>query len=313
MEIKSVVPAESGYLKRLEYIKNPPKHIYYYGNIPECNQSGDLNPRFPLEERGRPKTVAIIGSRKMTTYGETWAYKIAKELAEVGVIVVSGLAIGVDSVAHKGALDGNGKTIAFLGTSITQIYPAENRELFKKIINRDGCVLSEYEPGMDTGPRMRTNSFLLRNRLIAGVADAVVVIEADERSGSLNTASHALEQGVPLFALPGDTTRQMSRGCNRLFNKGATAITSVDDIYAVLFPGGVSNKKLVLNENIPLNVDEKMIFDLISNGYTSGEEIIQNITKKELKFDVARFNIAITTMELKGIVKREYGNQWILA
>lgn len=313
MEIKKIIPKESKYLSRLQYLKEPPKELYYYGEIPEFSGETEPNPRFPLEGNGRPKTVAIVGSRKMTAYGETHAFRFAKELAELGVIIVSGMAIGIDAAAHKGALAGGGWTIAFFGTPISQVYPAENRGVFKEILNHGGCVLSENPPGIDIGPKLRTNSFLRRNRLIAGISDAVVIIEADERSGSLNTASHALEQGVPVFALPGDITRQMSRGCNKLFNKGASAINSVEDVLGVLFSGSVRHQKKRKLELLGGTPDETAILKVIAKGYTSGDEMINEIRKKVADFDVSRFNIAITTLEIKGVVKREFGNQWILS
>lgn len=313
MEIKRIIPSESKYLSRLEYLKKPPEELFYYGEIPEFTGETEPNPRFPLEGKGRPKTVAIVGSRKMTAYGETHAFRFAKDLAELGVIIVSGMAIGIDAAAHKGALAGGGRTIAFFGTAISQVYPAENKGLFREILDHGGCVLSEYGPDVEIGPKLRTNSFLKRNRLISGISDAVIIIEADERSGSLNTASHALEQGVPVFALPGDVTRQMSRGCNALFNKGASAITSSEDVLNVLFSGSIRHQKKQKIELFGSNPDEKAILKAISRGYTSGDEMITEIRKKTPDFDVSRFNVAITTLEIKGVVKRELGNQWILS
>ncbi len=310
MEIKRIFPSESKYLNRLTYLKKPPEELYYYGDIPEFTGETEPNSRFPTEGRGRPKTVAIVGARKMTAYGETWAFRFAKELSEVGVIVVSGLAIGVDAAAHRGALAGGGRTIAFLGTPIDKVYPSENQRLFEEILVQDGCVLSELHVGAEYHPK---TTFLNRNRLIAGISDAVIIIEADERSGSLNTASHALEQGVPVFALPGDVSRQMSRGCNRLFNKGASAITCVEDVLGVLFSGSIKHQKRQKVEFFGSTPDETAVLRELARGATSGEEILKNISDKDSSFDVSRFNVAITMLEIRGIVKREYGNQWILS
>lgn len=314
MEIKNINISDSKYFSRLEFLEDPPERLYYYGVLPEFSGDLPVNPRFPLEGEGRPRTVAIVGSRKMTTYGETWAFKLAKELAELGVIIVSGMALGIDAAAHRGALAADGRTIAFLGTPISQVYPVENKRLFREILDQGGCVLSEYPPDVDLGPKLRTNSFLLRNRLISGISDAVIVVEADERSGSLNTASHALEQGVPLFAVPGDLSRQMSRGCNQLFGKGALAVTCADDVMSVIYPGATKRKKKKMKiEMLATSDDEKAILYAISRGMTSGEEILKTLREEWPLFDVSRFNIAITTLELKGVVKREYGNQWVLA
>ena len=310
MEIKRVFPKDNKYLARLNSLEKPPKELYYYGVLPEFMGKLRPNPRFPLEGEGRPRTVAIVGARKMTAYGETLAFKFAKELAELGVIIVSGMATGIDATAHRGALAANGRTIAFLGTPIDKIYPAENERLFREILNNDGAVLSEIPVGAEYHPK---TSFLERNRLISGVADAVIIIEADLRSGSLNTASHALEQGVPLFAVPGDVTRQMSRGCNNLFNKGATAAVSVEDILNVILPGSVRCQKKQKIELFGSTPDETEVLRLLNKGVTSGEEIVEKISKNDKTFDFSRFNIAITMLEIRGIVKREYGNQWVLS
>jgi len=309
MDINRVIPSNFDYLKRLECLEKPPEKLCYFGKIPECDGKTNPNPRFPTEAIGRPKTVAIVGARKMTAYGETYAFKFAKELAELGIIVVSGLATGIDSAAHRGALAGNGRTIAFLGTQIDKIYPSENRKLFEEILKRDGCILSEYD--ISDTPHPKT-SFLERNRLIAGLSDAVIIIEADLRSGSLNTAAHALEQGVPLFALPGDLSRQMSRGCNQLFNKGASAITDIKDVLNVVLPGNSIEKKRQKIELFGSTPDEVAVLRALARGMTSGEEILKKIQKTDKEFNVSRFNIAITMLEVRGLVKRELGNQWIL-
>ena len=176
MEIKGILPHNSKFLSRLDFLKKPPERIYFYGGLPEFSGDLPVNPRFPKEGTGRPRTVAIVGSRKMTAYGEAWAFKIAKELAEMGVIIVSGMALGVDSAAHRGALSGGGRTIAVLGTPINRIYPPENKGLFKEIIAQEGCVLSEIKPGAKMGAELRTSAFLERNRLIAGLSDVVIVV-----------------------------------------------------------------------------------------------------------------------------------------
>ena len=313
MEIKRAFPKDNKYLARLNSLEKPPKELYYYGVLPELKGKSEPNPRFPLEGEGRPKTVAIVGARKMTAYGETLAFKFAKELAELGVIIVSGMAIGIDAAAHRGALAAGGRTIAFLGTPIDKIYPAENEGLFQEILDNNGAVLSEYAPGENIGPRLATDSFLNRNRLISGLSDAVIIIEADLRSGSLNTASHALEQGVPLFAVPGDVTRQMSRGCNNLFNKGAAAAVAVEDVLNAILPGSVRHQKKQKIELFGSTPDETAVLRLLVKGITSGEEIVEKISKKDSTFDFSRFNIAITMLEIRGIVKREYGNQWVLS
>ena len=205
---------------------------------------------------------------------------------------------------------GGGRTIAFLGTPINKIYPAENAGLFREILDKNGCVFSEIAVGEKYYPK---TSFLERNRLISAISDAVIIIEADLRSGSLNTASHALEQGVPLFALPGDVSRQMSRGCNQLFNKGASAVNCVEDVLNVLFSGSVRHRRKQKIDLFGSTPDETEVLKVLSCGISSGEEILDKIRKKKPNFDVSRFNMAITMLEIRGIVKREYNNQWILS
>ena len=309
--VKVATPETEDYLRRLGCLKHPPKKIFYRGEMPPVVEGLEGSARFPFEQ-GRAKTVAIVGARKMTAYGETWAFKFAKELAEMGVVIVSGMALGIDAAAHRGALAGGGRTIAVMGTAIDNIYPAENRGLHDEILCHHGMVMSEHAPGADTGVAMKTSVFLERNRLIAGLSDAVIVVEADLRSGSLNTASHALEQGVPLFAVPGDLSRQMSKGCNMLFNKGASAITAVEDVLSVLFTGSVKHQKAQKISLFGSTPDETEVLRALASGEVSGEEIVGKIMKKVPDFDVSRFNVAITMLEVRGIVKREFGNQWML-
>jgi len=310
MEIKTIFPKDNKYLSRLCSLEKPPETLYYYGEIPEYAGSLEPNPRFPLEGEGRPRTVAIVGARKMTAYGETLAFKFAKELAELGVIIVSGMATGIDSAAHRGALAAGGRTIAFLGTPIDKIYPKENERLFHEILDNNGAVISEIPVGAEYYPN---TSFLTRNRLISGISDAVIIVEADLRSGSLNTASHALEQGVPLFAVPGDVTRQMSRGCNGLFNKGASAVVCVEDVLNAILPGSVRHQKKQKIELFGSTPDETVVLKALAKGISSGEEIIKIISRKDKDFDFSRFNIAITMLEIRGVVKREFSNNWILS
>ena len=307
-DFKVIYPCNCPFLERLKCLEDPPDCLYYYGSLPEKTDNKIKTGRFPFEI-GRKKVVAIVGARKMTPYGESWAFKIAKELAELGVIVVSGLATGIDAAAHRGALAGGGQTIAFLGTPIDKIYPSENLGLFEQILEQDGAVFSEYGVGAKIYPK---TAFLHRNRLISGVADAVIVVEADVKSGSLNTAVHALSQGVPLFAVPGDLNRQMSRGCNGLFSKGAAAYTAVEDVLNVLFPGGIRTKKREKAELFGSTPDETAVLKLLSSGITSGEEILLRISESDPGFCISRFNTAITMLEIKGVVKREFANNWLL-
>ena len=292
MKIKQILPQENNYTKVLEHIALMPKMLYYSGKWPE----------------EREKTVAIVGSRKCTKYGEGIAYKLAFELAKKGVIVVSGLAYGVDSIAARGAIDGGGKTIAILGTEIERIYPKQHVKLAEEIVEKGGVVASEYTLGDKVYPQ--ASSFLMRNRIISGLADTVVIVEAAERSGSLNTAAHALEQGKDLFAVPGDIGKTMSAGCNRLIQKGANVFLGVEEFMQYMFPP--KSKKQKNREQISLFGDapeEVAILKMIvEEGIRDGDLIME-----KLEMAVPVYNQAITMLEVKGVIKPLGANHWTMA
>ena len=300
MKINQIRPLEAEFTEVLKSIAVMPKMLYFYGILPK-----------------KCPTVAIVGTRKNTAYGEEVAYKAAYELARRGVIVISGLAYGIDAIAHRGALDAGGVTVAVLGTAIDRISPAWNIGLAREIVAQGGCVMSEYGPGR----RTYAYSFLERNRLIAGLSDAVLVVEANERSGSLNTAMHAIEQGRELFAVPGDITRPVSQGCNRLISQGATPYTGPEEILDVLFPGYLAAKRLLSSAKrakapgqlaLPLGdtPEETCVLTAIYQGTRDGEEILRACTEKLPGFDVAKFNQTVTMLEIKGLVRALGANQW---
>ncbi len=185
--------------------------------------------------RGNPEilhkpSVAIVGARAASVYGRTVARELAREAARAGLVVISGLARGIDAEAHRGALDVGGETIAVLGCGLDRIYPAEHRALSEEILER-GALLSE----LPLGSAPKKIHFPLRNRLISGLSHAVVVVEAREKSGSLITVSHALEQGVDVLVVPGPITAATSAGSNRLLREGAIPLLDISDLLA-LFP-----------------------------------------------------------------------------
>ena len=293
MKINEIRPQDNEYISPLESIALTPKLLYYYGSWPEK----------------RIKTVAIVGARKNTKYGEEIAFSLAKALAEKGIIVVSGLAYGIDSIAARGALAGGGTTIAILGTEIERIYPREHTKLAEEIVEKGGVIASEYHLGDDFHPE--SSSFLMRNRLISGLADAVVVVEAREKSGSLNTASHAIAQGKDLFAVPGDINRQTSQGCNRLIMSGANPFLGVEDFLKYLFPTAKSRSKKAKKDQISLFAstdNERKILELLMDETRDGDEIVER-----LEMDVPTFNQTITMLEIKGAVKSLGANYWTLA
>ena len=212
------------------------------------------------------KRVAVIGARVCSAYGRYAAGKFAGELAEYGIATVSGMARGVDSAAHQGTVDAGGRTYAILGCGVDICYPPENKYLYDRIIEQ-GAVLSEYPPGT----RPNAWQFPERNRLISGMADCVVITEARQKSGSLITVKHALEQGVDVCAVPGRINDVLSNGCNRLIQEGAFPATSTLDI---LFNMGINVKK---NEKtkIFLEKQNEVLYSVLDLQPQTPDEIMQ--------------------------------------
>ena len=294
-KINQISPLENNFTGVLDAIAVKPKMLYFRGKMPENMMDDDLTKR--------PKSVAIVGTRHCTKYREEIAYKMAFELAKRGVVVISGLAYGIDSIAHQAALDAGGVTVAVLGTPIDRIYPRAHEGLAREIVEKGGMILSEYAAGEKVYPK---TSFLARNRLIAGLADAVVIVEAAERSGSLNTAMHALDQGKELFVVPGDITHPMSAGCNKLLKQGANPYTDIDDLLDFFFPKRqkAGLKQMVIFGDTP---EELSLMKLMHDGIKNGEEMI-----KKTEMPVAIFNQTITMLEIKGLVRSLGANQWML-
>lgn len=282
----AIRPQEADFTEVLSIIALTPKMLYFYGKMPEK----------------RLKTLAIVGTRKPTKYGEKVAYELAFAAAQRGAVIVSGLAYGLDSIAHRAALDANGVTVAVLGTPIDYIYPRAHQGLAVEIIEKGGVVMSELPPGAKYHPK---TCFLQRNRLIAGLADVVVIPEAAKRSGSLNTAAHALEQGKEVFALPGDIERSTSQGCNQLLRQGATPYLEVKDVLELLFPP--EPKRCQLKLLVGDNLIETGILRLLAAGVSDGGEMLT-----QLKITVSEFNQALTMLELKGRIRALGANYWSL-
>ena len=287
-KINHIRPEKNEFTEVLNHIALVPEILHYYGNLPEK----------------RVKTVAIVGSRHNTRYGEEVAYKLAYELAQKGVIVISGLAYGIDSVAHRGAVDAGGVSIGVLGTEIEKIYPREHVGLAQKMIDLGGVVMSELQRGDEYWPQ---TSFLMRNRIISGLSDAVVVVEAAEKSGSLNTAMHALDQGKMLYAVPGNITNPYSQGCNKLIKQGAEPYTGVEDVMNYLFP---PKRKKKQNGQLVIFGDddaETAVLQLMYEGEEDGEVMMER-----LGMSTSEWNQTITMLEIKGRVRALGANKWRL-
>lgn len=261
----------------LREITDCPKVLYCRGNL-------EL-----LQEK---YFVAIVGSRRPTVYGLTQTRRFAKDIALAGVVVVSGLALGIDAAAHKGALDAGGKTIAVLGTPIDQLYPATNEPLAREILTRGGLIVSEYA---SSEPVFASN-FARRNRIIAGLSQIVLVTEAAEKSGALITADLAMQYNRDVFALPGDTSRLNSFGPNELIKNGAGCATKPGDILESL--GIKTGGQLKLN----LETAQSEVLEAILSGV--GE--FEAISKKSRK-SASELGALLLQLEIKGLIKNAQG------
>ena len=254
--------------------------------------------RGSLQERDR-FAIAIVGTRQPTPYGRTIAEKLGRELARYGLTIVSGGARGIDTAAHTGALRADGRTIAVLGSGIDVAYPAESAGLFRKVAAQ-GAVLSEYPPGIQPdGWR-----FPARNRLVSALALGVLVVEAPYDSGALITANHALEQGKPVFAVPGNIDTGHSAGCHKLIKDGAMLVDSVEDIVRAL---GIAP------EPPPMRAQPPSLTPL-------QEEVLRalSLTPKhvdmladELRLPVAQLNAELLLLEMHHLVRRQPGNTYV--
>ena len=208
-KIKTITLEKESYPEKLKNIYNSPQTLYVLGNKELLNE----------------KSIAIIGCRNASDYGLRSAYKFGYELAKKGVCIISGFARGVDTYSHMGAVAAKGKTIAVLGCGLDVLYPSENLELYKQILINNGTIVTEYP----LGSKPERYHFPARNRIISGLSDGVLVVEAKEKSGTLITVEHALEQGKDVYAIPGNITSKNSYGTNELIKEGAIPVTKIDD------------------------------------------------------------------------------------
>jgi DNA processing protein len=274
------------YPPRLLNIYNPPPVLYVKGEILDEDQWA----------------VAVVGTRGATVYGKEAARQIAGGLARNGLTIVSGLARGIDSEAHRAALDAGGRTIAVLGSGVDVIYPAESRRLAQAVIER-GALVSEYA----IGTRPEASNFPPRNRIISGLSLGVVIVEAGERSGALITADFALEQGREVFAVPGNIFRKKSVGTNKLIQQGATPVLSVEDILEELNLTMVSEQAEV-RAIVPENETEAALLEYITADPVHVDEIGQ-----KSGLPIAQVSSTLALMELKGMVRQVGGMNYVLA
>ncbi|NLK64997.1 MAG: DNA-protecting protein DprA [Tissierellia bacterium] len=278
-DVKIVTIFDEDYPNKLKQIDSAPYLLYYKGNLDFINKI----------------SIAVIGSRKATSYGKWAAEKLTRELSEIGVNIVSGLAVGIDTIAHKTALKYKAKTFGIIGCGINLVYPKKNLELYKQISENQGAVITEYP--FDTQPV--AFNFHDRNRIISGLSEGVLVIEAQEKSGTLITAGHAANQGREIFAVPGNIDSLFSRGTNALIRDGAKITLSIDDIIEEILE--LKEKVKLKNTFIDLNTftdDELEIINCLKSGKNTIDELEQ-VTKMETGELLGN----LTLLEMKGAIK----------
>ena len=283
--IERVDKSSVDYPEKLRNIPDAPVHLYCAGDISL------------LKER----SVAMVGSRRHTVYGKNVALMIGRRLAERGITVTSGLALGIDAYSHEGALEADGRVIGVLGGGIEVMGPARNKNLMMRGLDAGGLVVSEYEPTFQA----QTYTFPARNRIISGLSDAVIVVEAGMNSGTLITSNHAAQQGRPVYAVPGPINSQFSIGCNLLIRDGAMPLVLVDDLIRDLGLGTSPGKKN--GSNVNLAGDELAIYEALARmGGATVDEIVRETGKS-----ASLVNAVATVMEIKGITETYAGRIYI--
>lgn len=303
--IKSVTISEESYPKSLVYLSDAPFSLFYLGDLPRKNE----------------RLIAMVGARRASEYGRVMSAEIATHLVKNGFAIVSGMALGIDSASQTAALEAGGRTYAVLGCSVDICYPQSKLTLYNEILDGHGGIISEYPPG--TLPQSK--NFPPRNRIISGLAEKVLVMEAKKRSGSLITADFALEQGRDIYALPGRITDPMSEGTNALIYQGAGIIRSKEELVADLleledtltseeseYLKDKAKEKTEKKErskkskkNIPLSTDERTVYDAMDY-YPMGIEELSD------KTDIPFMNILPVILSLadKGLIAERFKNEY---
>jgi DNA processing protein len=276
---------DAAYPVNLKNIYDPPIVLYVKGT---------------LEEEDK-RAVAIVGSRRASFYGLNSAERFASELSRLGLVVVSGMARGIDTCAHRGALKEDGRTIAVIGSGFNHLYPPENKELAEEIC-RNGAVVSEFP--VDTQPFPQ--NFPRRNRVISGLSLGVLVVEAAENSGALITADFALEQGREVFALPGKVDSSGSYGTNGLIQQGAKLVTCMQDILEELGLEAQAPKKDQAEPKADLSTDELRLFQLLSKDGLSFDELVENSG-----LDIPVISDILLKLQMKKLIKHLPGKQFV--
>lgn len=254
-----------------------------------------------LSQALRQPLLAVVGSRKTSSYGRQITAQLVREVAGRGITIVSGLALGVDGIAHQAALEAQTSTVAVLPCGLDTIYPRSHFHLGKQILESGGVLLSEYPEGT---PPLRQH-FIERNRLVSGLADAVLITEAAEKSGTLHTASFALDQGKTVLAVPGNITSDLSKGTNNLLKAGAQLVTETADILHAL---GIDPTTRAHHDLFGDTEDETRILQLLAAGVSDIHEL-----QKQSQLSAAHFNRSLTMLEINGKVRSHGSGHWSLS
>ncbi len=287
MQTRALTQSSEEYPERLQQLHAPPDPLFVLGAS--------------LSELLRRPAVAIVGTRKMTLYGEQVTEKLAAELAEQGIVIISGLATGVDALAHRAALSVGGLAIAVLPSPVDDVVPIQNKQLAEEILKQGGALVSEYPS--DEYPQKQY--FIARNRIMSGLAQAVLITEAGEKSGALYTANFAKEQNRDVLVVPGNITQQGSVGANSLIKSGAALVTCTEDVLFVLGLVGHGPKALKVRGR---NKHEQRVLDLMLEGLSSADDLLEHSN-----LAVPQFNQVITMLEISGKIRPLGANNWAIA
>ncbi len=306
MRVTIVTELDAAYPPLLKKIASPPLALYVTGDPAVLSKAG----------------VALVGTRAATAYGRETAERLAAGLAQRGWAVFSGLAAGIDAAAHRGALAGGGATAGILGGALDCFFPNENRKLAREMVEKGGCVASEFP----FGRRPDAQTFPQRNRIVSGISHGVVAVECPLRSGTLITCSRAVEQGRAVMAVPGRVDWKVAAGCNHLIREGARLVTCVDDIVEELTPLGVGSRKSKAESrrskveqspvphspspvpHSPITIEESLVIRAIPEGGATVDAIV-----REAKLPIEKVNSLLVGLRLKGRVRFLPGNRVMAA
>ncbi|MBE7074542.1 MAG: DNA-protecting protein DprA [Clostridiales bacterium] len=281
--IKCLTIFSKNYPSKLHKLSNPPYILFYVGNLDLINT----------------QTVAIVGARNPSTYGKLVTEKFSKSLAQNNITIISGLASGVDKISHEVCLEVNGKTIAVLGGGFDQIYPAMNVNLAREVAKK-GLIITEYFLNIQP----TKYSFPHRNRIIAAFSDAILITEAGKKSGSLYTMEYGTEMGIDTYCVPGSIMSELSYATNDLIKRGAAAcVTNPEDILCIFGIKPKENK----NQVMQLTIEETLISSFLKEGEKDFEFL-----QEKTQYSTQTLNINLTSMEIRGIIKKLAGNKYIL-